>query len=63
MVEKIYVQPKPGLVLRYEPGGRNPAAQPLPAAGGWWPDDQFTKRRIRDGDLVVVDPQPKRTQG
>lgn len=30
----------------------HPFAGPLPAAGGFWPADQFTFRRLRDGDLV-----------
>ena len=27
-----------------------------------WPDDTFTNRRIRDGDVVVVEDQPEQTK-
>lgn len=39
----------------------HPVAGPLPADGGFWPDDQYTLRMLRDGDLVraeAVEPDP-----
>ena len=29
----------------------HPVAGALPDAGGLWPEDQFTFRRLRDGDI------------
>lgn len=34
----------------------HPVAGPLPADGGLWPDDQYTLRLIRDGDLALNEP-------
>ena len=42
-------------ILRH-PGG---SKMPFPSSGGLdWPDDQFTHRRIVDGDVTTVDPSP-----
>ena len=30
----------------------HPVAGALPDAGGLWPEDQFTFRRLRDGDIT-----------
>jgi hypothetical protein len=28
----------------------------LPPQGGWWPNDQFTHRRILDGGIELAEP-------
>ncbi len=43
-----------GMKLVHPSGGR-----PLPDAGGFWPDDSFTNRRLRDGGVCVYDPDVK----
>jgi hypothetical protein len=34
----------------------HPVDGALPKDGGWWPADQFTFRRIQDGDIEETDP-------
>jgi hypothetical protein len=33
----------------------HPVAGLLPDEGGFWPEDQFTFRRLRDGDITRAD--------
>ena len=42
---------------------RHPRAGGFPSTGGdvEWPNDAFTRRRIRDGDVEVVEDQAKAT--
>lgn len=36
----------------------HPGAGLLPDQGGMWPEDQFTFRRLRDGDIKRVEDEP-----
>jgi hypothetical protein len=50
MPSMIHLKPaRPGLRLIH------PTAGALPEAGGAWPADQFTFRRLRDGDVERID--------
>lgn len=44
---QLYVKPQPGRAPRHET-----THQPLSPAGEWWPDSPYTRRRLRDGDIV-----------
>ena len=59
MAGKIFVRPKPGIVLRHLSQHRS--AKPLPPQGGWWPNDQFTHRRILDGGIELAEPPKPET--
>lgn len=57
----IYVKPKPGTTIKHFT--QKKFEPPLPPEGGWWPDDQFTARVLRDGatsphGVVLADPPP-----
>lgn len=52
MADEKFVKPaKAGAVIPHPDLKRR-----LPAEGDWWPDDQFLKRRLRDGDVVEAKP-------
>lgn len=51
MTEKIGVRPaRPGMKLVHMP-----SHTALPDEGAHWPNDQFTARRLRDGDIVKAE--------
>lgn len=43
-------------------GLSHPSAGLLADEGGFWPEDQFTFRRLRDGDIKRVEDQPEAEQ-
>ena len=43
----LYVKPVAGRAPRHETTHR-----PLPPEGDYWPDSPYTRRRLRDGDIV-----------
>lgn len=46
---QLYVKPGPGRRPRHEH-----TRQPLPVDGDYWPDSVYTRRRLRDGDVVLA---------
>ncbi len=50
---KILVKPRAGLRLRDPATGRT-----VPPEGAWVTEDNFWRRRIRDGDVTVAEPTP-----
>jgi hypothetical protein len=55
---KQFVQPAPGRTPRHETTHRQ-----LDAAGEFWEDTPYLRRRLRDGDVILarfVDPQAER---
>ncbi len=49
-MNKIFVRPATAGQNLTHPAGNIV----LPDAGGYWPDDQFTARRLRDGNIIAV---------
>lgn len=49
---KLFVQPREGVTLR-RPA---PDRRAIPAAGAFVPDNQFWRRRLRDGDAIEAVP-------
>lgn len=46
---QIYVRPAAGRTARHEVTHR-----PLPVRGQWWEDNAYTRRLLRNGDVVVA---------
>lgn len=55
MEGQIFVRPSQGIKLR-EPERRQ---RYLPDAGAWVPDNEFWRRRLKDGDVVRATPQAR----
>ena len=50
----IFVKANPGMKLKHP--SLHGSQTHLPESGGYWPDDAFTHRRVRDGGVVIADP-------
>lgn len=56
MSERLHVRPGfPGAIVR-DPHTR----RRLPAAGGHVPDNTYWRRRLREGDVILVVPEPSK---
>ena len=51
-MERQRVQPAPGMLVRYE----TPSRGHIPPQGAAVPMTSYYRRRVRDGDLVIVNP-------
>lgn len=50
-MKRMFVTPAAGLTLR-----RHRGAGALPVSGAYVPTDQYWRRRLRDGDVVLATP-------
>jgi len=48
----LYITPRQGITLR-----RLSDRRVIPTTGAWVPDNQYWRRRLRDGDAVETPPQ------